>query len=338
MNSRVIEANRPLRELRDYLDENATKVVDLTGEDRVAISALPTQLFSLLSRAQVLLASSSGARIPVEHQGEGTQSLAVLLIFGAFLRSQLSGLDPAATPVIALEEPETHLHPSAIRSLMGVVDELPGQKIVSTHSGELLASVEASTVRRLAHVDGAVQLFRLEPGALTTKEQRRFDFHVRRTRGELLFARCWLLVEGETEVVLFEGAAEALGIDIVRKGVCCVPFKQAGDTMFPKVADQLGIKWYCVVDDDSGGEQTEAALLRHFGEATTRRRLAIRYKNVETMLCAHGFEDVYGDRPKRSRIKPMLAAQAVELMTREGRPVPEPVERILRTAVRLAGS
>ncbi len=38
---------------------------------------------------------------------------------------QLSDLDPVAEPITALEEPEAHLHPSAIRSLMGLVRDLP---------------------------------------------------------------------------------------------------------------------------------------------------------------------------------------------------------------------
>lgn len=339
LNSQVIDANRTLKQLRDYLDENTTKVVDLVGEDRVAISALPTQLFSLLSRAQVLLASSSGARIPVELQGEGTQSLAVLLIFGAFLRNRMSTPGSTADPIIALEEPEAHLHPSAIRSLMGVVNELPGQKIVSTHSGDLLASVNALAIRRFARVKGSVQSFRLGPGLLTADEQRKFNTSVRRTRGDLLFARCWLLVEGETEVILFEGAAEALEIDIVRNGVCCVQFAQIGIAMFAKVADQLGIEWYCVADRDSGGAKVKTALDR-YDATSVGNRFAMPYEDVETMLCEHGFEDVYGDGKPGSRHKPKLAAQVVEWMTKQGegrRPVPKPMESILRTAVEFAG-
>lgn len=236
LNAQVIEANRPLAKVRDYLDCQARKVVDLGSQDAVAVSALPTRLFSLLSRAQVLVDSASGASIPVERQGEGTQSLAVLLVFGAFLQSELSGIDPVAEPVIALEEPEAHLHPSAVRSLMGVIAELPGQKIVSTHSGTLLASVDPVNIRRLAHVEGSVRSFQITKNTLTPEDWRKFDVHIRRTRGEMLFARCWLLVEGETEAVLVEGAAQALDLDIVRKGVCCVQFAQSNVQMLTKVA------------------------------------------------------------------------------------------------------
>ena len=363
LNSRVIEANQPLAKVRDYLADRARKVVDLGTQEAVAISALPTQLFSLLSRAQVLVGSASGANIPVERQGEGTQSLAVLLVFGAFLESELSGLDPKAEPVIALEEPEAHLHPSAVRSLMGVVTDLPGQKIVSTHSGELLASVDPVNVRRLAHVGGSVRSFRIAEETLTSEEWRKFDIHVRRTRGEMLFARCWLLVEGETETILFEGAAQALGLDIVRNAVCCVQFAQSSVGMLAKVANQLGIEWCCVLDDDSGRGKYESAVRPQVGSAPESDRIEIPYAKVEKMLCQNGFGDLYEARVSQQKTpptspkdtaeywdevlaaipsswsKPRAAAEVVELLTRDEdpRPVPPPLERILRTTLRLAG-
>ena len=34
-------------------------------------------------------------------------------------------------PITALEEPEAHLHPFAIRSLMSIVNDLPSQKLVA---------------------------------------------------------------------------------------------------------------------------------------------------------------------------------------------------------------
>ena len=139
LNTRVVDAHQPLADVRTRL-EDASKVIDLGTGNAVAIDALPSKLFNLLSRTQVSLTSRAGAKIPVGRQGEGTQSLAVLLLFGAFLRSRLSNLDPIAEPITALEEPEAHLHPSAIRALMALVEGLPGQKLVSTHSGDLLST------------------------------------------------------------------------------------------------------------------------------------------------------------------------------------------------------
>ncbi len=361
LNRRLINAHGPLREVRGRLEE-VKRVMEFGVGDAVVIDALPAKLFTLLSRTQVSLASRAGARIPVEFQGEGTQSLAVLLLFGAFLRSQLSDLDPAASPITALEEPEARLHPSAIRSLMGVVDDLPGQKLVSTHSGDLLASVRASSIRRLVHEEGGIRAHRIRPGTLSREEERKFDFHVRRTRGELLFARCWLLVEGESETTLFVGAAEALGVDLEREGVHCVEFSQADVGMFAKVANQLGIAWYCVIDGDRGRKKYEPRAKDQLGEASEADRIVVPYENLEMCLCSNGFGRLYEARMSaqkkqptalkgtdaywhgvlkalpKSYSKPAIAAAAVAMMLTgdDPLPVPEQLAKILEKAIALA--
>ena len=337
-------------------------MVELGVNEAVSIDALPTRLFSLLSRTQVGLASRSGARIPVEFQGEGTQSLAVLLLFGAFLRSTLSDLDPDAAPITALEEPEAHLHPSAIRSLMGIVTDLPGQKLVSTHSGDLLGSVSSSSIRRLMHTSDGIVARRIEPTTLTVEETRKFDSHVRRTRGELLFAKCWLLVEGETETTLLTGAAETLEVDLDRAGVRCVEFSQTDVGMLAKVANSLGIAWYCVLDNDSGRQKYERRVRNQFDAAVEADRLTMPYESVERMLCDNGFGALYESRMSRQKpqptcatgtsaywaevlnalpnnySKPEVAADAVARMTARRIPVPAPLSGILNKAVELAGA
>lgn len=361
LNERLIGAHQPLSDVRAYLEETR-KVIEFGVNEAVSIDALPTKLFALLSRAQVNLASRSGARIPVELQGEGTQSLAVLLLFGAFLRSKLSDLDPDALPITALEEPEAHLHPSAIRSLMSIVRDLPGQKLVSTHSGDLLASVPSSAIRRFAHSNDGITVHRIEPDVLTTPQERKFDSHVRRTRGELLFAKCWLLVEGETETTLLAGAAEALDLDLDRAGVRCVEFSQTDVGMLAKVANNLGIVWYCVLDDDHGRGKYEQRVREQLDAAQHEERLTIPYGNVERMLCESGFGELYESRmspqkpqptspngtpdyweevlnalPKRFS-KPEVAAEAAARMTTGQTPVPEALSSILNKALKLAGA
>ena len=114
LNERLITAHRPLLDVRTGL-EDAGRVIEFGANEAVTIDALPTKLFSLLSRAQVNLASRSGARIPVELQGEGTQSLAVLLLFGAFLRSKLSTSTPMRRPSRRSKSPRR----TCIRRLSG---------------------------------------------------------------------------------------------------------------------------------------------------------------------------------------------------------------------------
>src|SRR5262249_31732645 len=158
--------------------------------------------------------TSTGAQVPVGRHGEGTQSLAVLMLFSAFLEAW-----PSASPIIGLEEPEAHLHPSAIRALWKLLDGISGQKLISTHSGDLLSEVDVHNGCRLARTASGVVARRVEAGLLDAEETRKLSYHVRRARGELLFARSWLLVEGETEAWVYPAAAQALGIGLHREGV-----------------------------------------------------------------------------------------------------------------------
>src|SRR6266576_2506344 len=239
INEKVIEAHGSFEEVRDQLGK-LQAMLTLGAGDTVSIEAIPGRVFDMLSRTQVNLASATGAKLPITKHGEGTQSLAVLLLFDAFLRARLAAAyDKLSEPLIALEEPEAHLHPCAIRALWKTVESLVGQKIISSHSGALLAEVPLSAVRRFFRINGDIAVRRAAPGTLSDEELRKFTYHIKRTRGELLFARCWLLCEGETEVSVLVEAARLLDLDLERFGVRCVEYSQADVEAFAKVANAL---------------------------------------------------------------------------------------------------
>lgn len=264
-------------------------VVPMAGGDVVSIEAVPGRMFDMLAKAQVHLGASSGARIPVGRHGEGTQSLSVLMLFSAFL-----GTKPEGSPVVALEEPEAHLHPSAVRALWDILGLIGGQKIISTHSGDLLSEVDVLDLRRLARVEDGIRAYRVPAALLSPEETRKFNYHIRRSRGELLFARCWLLVEGETEAWVYPAAARALGMKLHRDGVGVVEYSQSDVGLLAKVANALGLPWLCVIDDDSGRSQYEQKVKDNLGEASESDRLCLPYRNMETHLLENGYDTIYG--------------------------------------------
>src|SRR5699024_5928741 len=111
----------------------------------------PARVFDMLSRTQVNIASVTGAKLPISRHGEGTQSLSVLMLFDVFLKSELQKENGTSgiKPIVALEEPESHLHPTAIRTLWQIIKKIDGQKIIATHSGDLLSEVDLFSIRRL---------------------------------------------------------------------------------------------------------------------------------------------------------------------------------------------
>jgi putative ATP-dependent endonuclease of the OLD family len=294
INELIVASHESFGDVRDRLQK--VRDVVATGVGNVSIDAVPPRIFDMLTRSQVSLTAPGGARIPLARHGEGTQSLAVLLLFAAFLEARIpdAGLDAVTEPILALEEPEAHLHPNAIRSLFRSVGAFRGQKIIATHSGDLLSEVDILKVRRFCRTDAGIQVYRLRDGSLDPNELRKFNYHVRRSRGELLFARCWLLVEGETDVTIVGEVARILGHDLEARGVRCVEISQIDVTPLVKAANDLGIGWHLLVDGDIAGEEYREKAIDYLGGAEERDLVTILPdSNIEIFLARNGFGDVY---------------------------------------------
>lgn len=289
VNQLIISSHGSFAQVVSRLKELQQVVAMAGGDDMVTVDAVPGRLFDMLAKAQVSLNTGTGAKVPVGRHGEGTQSLAVLTLFNAFLQTWNKG-----DPIVALEEPEAHLHPSAVRALWQLIEGIPGQKIISTHSGDLISEVPSGSIVRLARTNAGVKAWRVSQIGLDPKQTRQFNFHIRHARGELLFARCWVLGEGETEITLLPEIARLMGVNLERSGVRCVGYRQADIGLFLAVADALGIQWVILTDNDAEGQKTIAKARAKLNGRSPRPRLQIMSEsNIEHHLCATGYGDIY---------------------------------------------
>ena len=363
LNQRVLDAHQSFGTVTERL-RNASKFVPLGSDDPVSIEAIPGKVFDLLSRTQVMLTSKTGVHLPISRHGEGTQSLAVICLFDAFLRSQLEGgYHQYTEPILALEEPEAHLHPAAVRSIFSLLRDFKGQKIIATHSSELVASVPLTSLRRLRRFEGNMTIYQVNDGALSQDELNKLDYHVRLTRGNLLFARCWLLVEGETEPSIFNECGRILGYSLFSEGICCVEYAQSGVEKFIKLADQLGIEWLVVADNDQQGEQYLQSSKRFLNGRLDRRYLyLLLHGDIEVFLCMEGYGAIFEENisPQKQKSiqaqkgtidywrqvvmarssnfsKPKAALAVVEEIEKNGPSgVPDQIRQIIESALKLA--
>lgn len=294
LNLKVLDAYESLGQIKNELGKTG-KMIPLDSNEPVDIDVIPSRTFDILSRTQVILTSVAGARLPIGRHGDGTQSLAVICLFNAFLQSKVEERYTKHTkPILALEEPEAHLHPSAIRSASDLLQNLNGQKILATHSGDLVASVPLLSLRRLSRKAGNIAVHQVDADALTGDERRKIDHHIRLTRGNLLFARCWLLLEGETEVVLFKECARILERDLGHRGIACVEYTTIGIELLVKFANQLGIEWMAVADGDSQGTKyIQSAEQQLEGRSADLHLCPLPHQDIETFLCMAGYGAVY---------------------------------------------
>jgi putative ATP-dependent endonuclease of OLD family len=97
--------------------------------------------------------------LPLDRHGQGVKSLSVIYLFSAFVERLLKEVySEHSEPIVALEEPEVHLHPQAVRALWSQIDALPGQKIIATHSPYFVQYVPIRDVRLLRRASGGTQV------------------------------------------------------------------------------------------------------------------------------------------------------------------------------------
>jgi putative ATP-dependent endonuclease of the OLD family len=291
----------------------------------------------------------------------GSHTLGVLMVLGAMLDVRGDELLPAESdPVIAIEEPEVHMHPILLASTWDVIEGLGAQTLVTTNSGELLSSVPMHSLRRLVRKNGQVSVKRLNPTRLSATELRRVGYHVRAKRGAVLFARCWLFVEGESEFWLLRQLAHVLGIDLEAEGVRCVEFAQCGVAPLAKVANDLGIEWHLLADGDESGLAYLHDAEEHLRRSTREERITrLKRRDIERCLWHNGFDDVYREaagldaraskraprstpgkiiaKAVRKHSKPYLALTVAEACAERGpESVPSTLRHVIETSVALA--
>lgn len=313
INTSLIGANEGLTEVTKKIAD-AGRLVPLDSADPVVLEAIPTRIFDMVGKIQVHLKSSRGAKLPLHRHGEGTQSLAVLMLFQAFVGVNLAeSFSPESTPILALEEPETHLHPSAVRSLGSFLETMTGQLLVSSHSGDLVSRVPIMSLRRLYKKNGETIIGKIEDATLTPNEKRHFDYHVRVTKGSHLFARCWLLVEGQSEFWLFPQVASLMNVALDEKNYAIIEFSQGGGPPpFIKAAKALGIEWFVVADGDVAGTNyiNAAKGCLDSSEQVVDHIFQFSNKDLEHELWLAGFDNVYKNAINQSDLSSIQSKYA----------------------------
>jgi putative ATP-dependent endonuclease of OLD family len=90
---------------------------------------------------------------------------------------------------------------------------------------------------------------------LSDDELDELDTYAKRIRGEVLFARAWILCEGQSEYVLIKCFADLLARPLDRAGVTVIDFQNNGSPgAFVGLARAFDIPWIMICDNDQEGE------------------------------------------------------------------------------------
>lgn len=233
----------------------------------------------------------------IDKPGGRSHRVILLGLFSTLLQAKGTvRLDRDARPLLLIEDPETRLHPIMLSVAWHLLNLLPLQRVTTTNSGELLSLAPVEHVCRLVRESSRVSAWRLGPGGMNAEDSRRIAFHIRFNRASSLFARCWLLVEGETETWVINELARQCGHHFDAEGVKVIEFAQSGLKPLIKFARRMGIQWHVLVDGDEAGKKyaaTVRSLLNDDRDLERDHLTTLPALDMEHFMYRQGFSDVY---------------------------------------------
>jgi len=300
--SQILSQVRPdrqtLAEVKDHFERGSKILVDKTekldeieealrpvgealgmpGSD-VKLSATPQDPAELLQKMMVELKMAGAPRsFSAERHGHGTQGALLFALYRLQVQWILKSSPRGASAVLTVEEPESHLHPTAQRAMAEEIHGLPGQVVASSHSPEFVHSAEGRLAllravggRTSIHtVDSQSSLLQLHPLAV--------------------FARALIITEG------FEGRmlpyfAQALGIRLHGSGVEVINAGGQGSILKlwqffgPKGLDLPAV---CLADADSPSDLSSFLKVASKDPLPTTPTATLQaLRNQDYFICEH---------------------------------------------------
>lgn len=186
--------------------------------------------------------------------GTGIQSLTIISLYR--LLAKLQG----KTVFLALEEPETNLHPHAQREFIHTIqkDESNSQVALTTHSTAIIDTLGHQDVMLVQKAPDITRGFKSNIKQLRSTffedndldSFKYYQFHLYRN-SEFFYARRVILVESKTDAEVLKVIANKTGIDLELVGCSIINLDGVKNLAYPlTIIKELGLPYLVIVDKD----------------------------------------------------------------------------------------
>jgi putative ATP-dependent endonuclease of OLD family len=186
----------------------------------------------MFSALKLILEYETGMKIPATRNGLGYNNLIFMSLLLAKMQvnadGKYLGSNAKVFPILAIEEPEAHLHPSMQRQFLKFLkknktENKVRQIFVTTHSTHITSSVSMDEMVCLHNEEGETSVG--YPGKvfpLDEKSKKYVQRFLDATKSDMLFAQKVILVEGLAEQLLLSIFAKYEGISLEENHIAVI--------------------------------------------------------------------------------------------------------------------
>lgn len=284
-NNQEAELKSPEEKFEEYANNivdnlvsriDVTDIVNLANDTGASVGGEP-KLNGFLSESDILsvlslvIRKTSGIEVPILNNGLGYNNLIYIsLILAKFkvITSVEQGENAKTFPMLLVEEPEAHLHPSLQYNFLKFLkEEIEKQQnsrqiFITTHSTQITSAVGLDPIICVEEDTSGIIRAKLPSKVFgNTTEDIKSKKYIERfldaTKSAMLFSKSVILVEGMAELLLFPVFAKQLNEDLERQHVSVVKVDSVSFKHFVKLfgsgadcENSLEKRVSCVTDKD----------------------------------------------------------------------------------------